>query len=117
MAAVRSPIGSALQFSALAFATSRLNWSCPLKTVLNGNRDSYANATEQIDNMGTKTFQVCISPTTQRGIALQSTRVSGLVFNILPSVIPTKVEESLYGLIFHSSLRWRITIPQQRETS
>jgi hypothetical protein len=64
----------------LAFAASRLNWSCPLKTVLNGNRDSYANATEQINNMGTKTLQVRISPTTQRGIALQSTRVSGLVF-------------------------------------
>jgi hypothetical protein len=64
----------------MAFATSRLNWSCPLKTVLNGNRDSYANATEQINNMGMKIFQVRILHTTQRGIALQSTRVSGLPF-------------------------------------
>src|SRR5438067_12203888 len=72
MAAVRSPIGSALQFSALAFATSRLNWSCPLKTVLNGNRDSYANATEQTKNRGTITLQLRITPTTQRGIWLRS---------------------------------------------
>jgi hypothetical protein len=36
--------------------------------VLSGKRDSYPNATEQINNMGMKTFQVRISPTTQRGI-------------------------------------------------
>jgi len=41
----RGPLAdrNAFQFPALAFATSRLNWSCPLKIVLNGNRDVDAN--------------------------------------------------------------------------
>src|SRR5207247_3499569 len=63
ISAVRSPIGSVFQFSALAFATSRLNWSCPLKIVLDGNRDSNANAAEQIKNTETTIFQLRISPT------------------------------------------------------
>src|SRR5207247_8085367 len=67
-AAVRSPTGKAFQFPALAFATSRLNWSCPLKIVLNGNRDVDANATEQIKQSGTRVFQLRITRTTQREI-------------------------------------------------
>src|SRR5947208_3841032 len=66
-------MGKAFQFPDLAFATSRLNWSCPLKTVPNGNRDSKANATEQVKSSGIKSFQPRIVRTTQRGIPLQST--------------------------------------------
>ena len=66
-------MGKAFQFPDLAFATSRLNWSCPLKTVPNGNRDSKANATEQVKSSGIKSFQPRIVRTTQRGIPFQST--------------------------------------------
>src|SRR5215510_5469446 len=57
-AAVRSPIGSDFQFSAFALATSRLNWSWPLNTVPNGNRDSDAIPAEQIKKSVTQTFQL-----------------------------------------------------------
>jgi hypothetical protein len=59
----------------LAFATSRLNWSCPLKTVLNGKRDSIAEATEQAKTTGIKILQQRITRTTQRGIPIQSTAI------------------------------------------
>jgi hypothetical protein len=39
-------------------ATSRLNWSCPLNTVLNGKRDSEAVPAEQIKNSMTQTLQL-----------------------------------------------------------
>jgi hypothetical protein len=42
-----------------------LNWSCPLKTVPNGNRDSDANAMEQSKIRGTRIFQLRITGTTQ----------------------------------------------------
>src|SRR5689334_24505288 len=64
-AAVRSPIGKAFQFPAFAFATNRLNWSCPLKTVPNGKRDSDATATEPSMNRRTTAFQLRITGTTQ----------------------------------------------------
>src|SRR5204862_7489470 len=66
-------MGKAFQFPDLAFATSRLNWSCPLKTVPNGNRDSKANATEQVKSTGIKTLQTRIVRTTQRGMPFRST--------------------------------------------
>jgi hypothetical protein len=57
----------------LAFATSRLNWSCPLKTVLNGNRDWDANAPEQIKQSRTSVFKLRMTLTIQRGIRPSST--------------------------------------------
>jgi hypothetical protein len=52
--------------SDFAFATKRLNWSCPLKTVVKGNPDSDAIAIEQSRFIATKAFQLRIMWTTQR---------------------------------------------------
>jgi hypothetical protein len=50
---------------AFAFAINRLNWSCPLKRVPNGKRDSDANPTEQSKKRGTTIFQLRMTGTTQ----------------------------------------------------
>src|SRR5260370_42304516 len=70
--AVRSPIGSDFQLLSLASETNRLNWSCPLKTVLNGNRVSTANAVAQIKTMGTINFEAVIADRTEIEIAARS---------------------------------------------
>jgi hypothetical protein len=46
-----------------------------LKTVLNGKRDSIAEAIEQAKTSGIKIFQQRITRTTQRGIPIESTLI------------------------------------------
>jgi hypothetical protein len=60
-AAVRSPIGNDFQLFSFASETSRRNCGSPLKIVLNGSRDSDANALEQIKIIGTRILEALIA--------------------------------------------------------
>src|SRR5437763_12121992 len=72
MAAVRSPIGSDFQSFCLASETKRWNWGSPLKIVLNGRRDSKADAVAQTKTSGRIILNALIQSETEIEIAARS---------------------------------------------
>src|SRR5437764_12636796 len=71
-AAVRSPIG--IDFQSFSFPSETRRWNCgsPLKTVLNGSRDSNAIAVAQIKNIGTRILKALIASQTEIEIVARS---------------------------------------------